>query len=116
MKKFAKGLLVASLAVGAVNAVSSVNKTFFASRPVGVNLPMEGTTWHSQINMPEGNTGQFGGSFQLIGFYQDNLNESGMGRYFGINNNNSFREETYFCTIIPVVSYSPVAFNICPVY
>jgi len=89
MNKLGKSLLAASLMVGAANAASSVNKTYLAGRPVGVNLPMEGTTWHSQVHMPEGNEEKFGGSFQMVGFYQENTNEKDIGRYLGVNNKNT---------------------------
>ena len=68
------------------NLYAHTNKTFLAGRPVGVNLPMEGTTWHTQINKPNGNDNKVGASLQVTGFFQENTNDTALGKYFGFEN------------------------------
>ncbi len=89
MNKLGKGLLVASLAMGVAQADTYTNKTFLATRPVGVNLAMEGTTWHTQIHHPKAMDGnKFGASFEIVGFYEESQNDSNIGKYFGFNDKN----------------------------
>lgn len=88
MKKLGKSLLVASLLTGVANATGSTNKTFFSGRPVGVNLAMEGTTWHTQINRVTDPKDPFDSAWQITGFYQENTNKDSLGEYFGFQNKN----------------------------
>lgn len=85
MKKILVSLIAISFISGTASPAAS-NKTFLATRPMGVNLAMEGTTWHTQINLPDDNKDKFGGSLQVVGFYQENTNEEDLGKYFGFNN------------------------------
>ena len=85
MNKLVRGLLLTALAMSGANAADSpTNKTFMAGRPVGVNLPMEYTKWHTQIHKEEGDD-TFAAALQATGFYQENTNEDDLGRYFGFN-------------------------------
>lgn len=84
MKKILVSLAAISFIGGTASPAAS-NKTFLATRPMGVNLAMEGTTWHTQINLPDDNKDKFGGSLQVVGFYQENTNEEDLGKYFGFN-------------------------------
>jgi hypothetical protein len=91
MRKIGKALVASALAVGSVYAdVGQTNKTFLATRPVSVNLGMERTTWHSQINRRITDADdKFGGSLQVVGFYQESTNDDRRGKYFGFNNKRS---------------------------
>lgn len=93
MRKIGKALVATALAVGSTHAdVGQTNKTFLATRPVSVNLGMERTTWHTQINkrITEADD-QFGGRVQVVGFYQKSASseDDNRGKYFGFNNKRS---------------------------
>jgi len=57
-----------------------------SGRGAGFNLAMEGTTWHTQIHVPNANLGNYTSSPQITGFYQENTNDTALGKYFGFNN------------------------------
>ena len=85
MNKLIKVTLT-TLFVANVIYATQTNKTFLAGRPTSVNLAMEGTTWHTQINKPQGNVDKFGAAIQAVGFYQENVNKNDLGKYFGFDN------------------------------
>lgn len=67
-------------------------KTYLAPRAVGVNLPMERTTWHEytyqKLDLYGGHTVK--SHFQITPFYQATSEKSETGSYFGIGKGNSF--------------------------
>jgi hypothetical protein len=84
MNKMLKGLLVALLAVSAVNAHDHTNKTFLNPRSHGVNLPMEFTTFCELKNAKKSD--RFGGNLQVTGFYQESANHHDLAEYFLFQN------------------------------
>ena len=111
------GLVIVMGSVYADNHHSK--KTFLMSRPQGVNLAMEYTTWHDHVyngkkhictnscdrpcvkaSAPRAcaprscnpcGPRKINASFQATGFYQDSTNHEQIGKYFGIGNGkNSF--------------------------
>lgn len=83
MNKMLKGLLVTVLAVSAAQADSDhTNKTFLMPRPVGVNVPMEYTTFAELVGRKAED--KFGGNFQVTPFYQES-NGDELGEYFLFN-------------------------------
>ncbi len=91
MNKYAKRFLVASLVTltGLANAATTTNKTHLQPRPAGVNLAMEKTIWHTQINKKiTKEDDKFGASLQAVGFYEQSTNGAGLGKYFGFGNRN----------------------------
>lgn len=89
MNKIIKKLLVAALAISATAGADGgkTNKTFFAPRPQGVNLPMEFTTMYHMINHVKKDD-NFGGHLQVGWFYTASTNDEDLGKYFGIRNQN----------------------------
>jgi len=83
MNRILKGLLVTALAVSATQVSAYTNKTFLMPRPVGVDLPMEMTTFHELVEH-KGHD-RFGGTFAVTGFGKGTSSD-GMGRYFLFNN------------------------------
>jgi len=82
MKKMIKGLLVTILTVNAVQTIYAAHsdKTFLMSRPVGVDLPMEYTTFDSLIGRKDED--KFGSNFQITGFYKNSTNSKDLAKYF----------------------------------
>lgn len=87
MNKLIKGLTVAALVVGA-NANAHTEHTYLQSRPQGVNLPMEYTTFNERMTSKL--EGRFGGNFMVTGFYSDSTDESEIGKYYGVANKSTF--------------------------
>jgi extradiol dioxygenase family protein len=84
MNKVIKGLLVAAFAVS--TATATTNKTFLMPRSQGVNLAMEYATYNELINHKNGDF--FGAHFQVVPFYMESNDKTGLGKYFGVNNEN----------------------------
>jgi hypothetical protein len=64
-------------------------KTYLQTRSHGVNIAMENSAgWHEVIHRVDKD--KFGGNFQAIGFYQDSVSDSDIGKYFGVKNKNLF--------------------------
>lgn len=84
MNKMLKGLLAAALAVSSAQVSAHTNKTFLTPRPHGVNLPMEYTTFCELVGRKSEDN--FGGSFQVTGFYQASTNDDDIAKYFLVNN------------------------------
>jgi hypothetical protein len=76
-------LLLAAFITGSLSAGTHTQKTYIQTRPFLSNLPMEYSTWHTQVNKDK--IGSWGGSFQATGFFQSSQNESNLGTYFGYN-------------------------------
>ena len=74
-------LLLAMLFTSNIYSKTHTNKTFLSPRSHLDNMAMEYMTWHTQINKK--NTKDFNGSIQATGFYQNSLNKSNIGQYFG---------------------------------
>jgi hypothetical protein len=84
MNRIAKRFLIASLVTLSGVAFAATNKTHYQPRPANVNLAMERTTWHTQINKKiVKEDDKFGASLQAVGFYEASTNGNGMGKYFG---------------------------------
>ncbi|MBN2779154.1 MAG: hypothetical protein JXR36_16090 [Bacteroidales bacterium] len=81
-----KFLLLTLLASVTANAGTHTQKTYLQTRPFLSNLPMEYSTWHTQVNKKK--IAPWGGSFQATGFFQKSCNESNLGEYFGYYANN----------------------------
>jgi hypothetical protein len=82
MNKMIKKLLVAFLAVNSAQVANAnyTNKTFLMPKPTGVDLPMEYTTFESLIGCKAEDN--FGGNFQVTGFYKDSNNAEALAKYF----------------------------------
>lgn len=103
MKNHIKSLLAASLLVSSVAQADNVsNKTFMQPRPVGLDLARQDSIWHRQIHRPkmacpdeesytqrQGSDKGIGAHFQFTGFFEENTNKSGVGRYFGFGGNST---------------------------
>ncbi|MFH1461901.1 MAG: hypothetical protein ABIF12_03075 [bacterium] len=81
MKNIKKLILLTLLASVTANADTHTQKTYLQTRPFLSNLPMEYSTWHTQVNKKK--IAPWGGSFQATGFFQKSCNESNLGEYFG---------------------------------
>ncbi|HBS48122.1 TPA: hypothetical protein DEO28_03495 [Candidatus Dependentiae bacterium] len=91
MNKLTKKLLVASLVTltGIAQVHGDTNKTHLTPRPAAVNLAMEKTTWHTQIDHKyHKEDDKFGASIVAVPFAEFSTNKTGMGKYFGFNNMN----------------------------
>ena len=89
MNKIIKGLLIVAVILGVQNLAAYTNKTFMQPRNQAlVNMPLLKTTWCERINAPLED--RFGGNFQVVGFYGQNLKKSDTGKYFGTLEKNSF--------------------------
>ena len=92
MNKLTKKLLVASLVTltGIAQVHGDTNKTHLTPRPAAVNLAMEKTTWHTQIDHKHHKDNhKFGGSIVAVPFAEFSTNKSGLGKYFGFSNYNN---------------------------
>jgi hypothetical protein len=87
MNKYLKLLLFFILIGSNLNARS--NKTHDLSRPYGVNLAMEYTTWN-EFMQTKVKKDQFGLRFQATPFYQQSDTSDNFGCYFGVNNKHKF--------------------------
>ncbi len=91
MKKNIKKLLLLTtlLFSKAIYSNTKTEKTFFLPRSHGVNLAMEYSTWKELL---EKNTiDQFGTNFQATPFYQESINASYFGKYFGVKHKRIFK-------------------------
>ncbi len=89
MNKTIKGLIILALALSANNAGAHTNKTFMQPRNQAlVNLPLINTTFAERLGAKIED--RFGGNFEVVGFYGENLEKSKTGKYFGINDSASF--------------------------
>lgn len=88
MNKSVKGLLVTALVLSAQSAYAShTNKTFLQPRNQGlVNLPLEMTTFQERFSAKP--VKGWGSHLEATVFGGMNTNKNGLGRYFGINNDN----------------------------
>ncbi len=87
MNKHTKRLLAVSLVTLTGLAHAETNMTHLQPRPAGVNLAMEKTTWHTQVNKKiVKEDDKFGASLQAVGFYEESTNGGGLGKYFGFAN------------------------------
>lgn len=104
-QKYLKKLIIlSSLSFSIVNAATHTEQTYLQTRPFLSNMPMEYTTWHTQTNKADpdenawfGDFGDWGMSFQVLGFYQKSNNKENLGRYFGytgLTENTDFYEFT----------------------
>jgi hypothetical protein len=78
-----RGLMPVMLVSG-VAAETYVGKTFLAPRPPGVNKSLEVTTWHRQVRVFD--QYRFGGTVELVPWYQSSTDKKKYGRYFGVRN------------------------------
>jgi len=99
-----KSLLCTMFMLGltlSASAKTYSQKTFLAPRPVGVNLPMEKSTWHEyayqKLDLYGGHTIKT--HFQITPFYQASSDKHDTGAYFGIGKGNSFSVAQY--TTVP---------------
>jgi len=96
MRNFARitsTLLATALCTSAAFATTYSQKTYLATRPAGVNLAMEYTTWNDHAyRSNKGREHKVHSHLQATGFYQDSTNGKDLGKYFGIGNGkNSFQ-------------------------
>jgi hypothetical protein len=83
MRKFIASLIITTFFVSNMAAKTYSDKTFLNARDSLTNLPMEYTTWHNMINIKS--NGEYNGTIQAVGFYQESTNKSDMGKYFGFD-------------------------------
>jgi hypothetical protein len=83
MNKTLKGLLVAVLAISAVQAKDTTDKTFMMPRPVGVDLPRQAVTFAELTQMEKED--RFGGNFQIVPFFQQSTHNADVAKYFLFN-------------------------------
>lgn len=99
MYKIIKKLLFLSLFF--INNIFSTetNKTYLMPRPVGVNLPMEYTTFNNFVGYKKGNKdniinkndNNFGAHIQATPYYLESNNGNDIGKYFGFDDKNILR-------------------------
>lgn len=82
MKKLSY-LLIVSMLLGNAYAVKYSDKTYFTARPQLSNLAMQQTTWHN--NLYQKPDTKYKGTIQIVPFYQESINKSDIGKYFGFN-------------------------------
>lgn len=92
MNTLMKSILVSALALSAAHVQAATNKTYLAPRPVGQNLAMEVVTFNELVDNK--NEDRFGGNLQVTGFYSQSADKAETGKYFGVNNKNSFKAQT----------------------
>jgi len=91
MKKILKGLAVATLVFGGLNADSAkTEKTFLMPRSHGVDAAMENSASWRTLLMTKGED-KFGAHFQVVPFYKDSTDDDDLGRYFGVKNKHLFQ-------------------------
>lgn len=83
MRKLIIGLCALTLCFSSLLATTFSDKTFLMPRSVMFNLPMEYTTWHTQINRMSNS--EYNGTVQVVPFYQRSTNETAIGKYFGFD-------------------------------
>ncbi|MFA5306836.1 MAG: hypothetical protein WC365_05290, partial [Candidatus Babeliales bacterium] len=84
MKNILQGLAVAALATGAISAHDHTNRTFLMPRPVGVNLPMEITTYKDLI--PRKLDDRYGATVAVTPFFQQSNDRDETAKYFLFKN------------------------------
>jgi len=90
MKKILKGLAVATLVFGGLNADSAKTaKTFLMPRSHGVDAAMENSASWRTLLMTKGED-KFGAHFQVVPFYKSSTDDDDLGRYFGVENKHEF--------------------------
>jgi hypothetical protein len=87
MRRLVYAFAIGLFAFSSAMATTKTNKTFLMPRDHATNIAMEFATWQKQINTIDDK--KFGGYFQLTPFYQESLNKTNIGRYFGIENQNA---------------------------
>jgi len=75
-------IILTALLLGAANIQAHTNKTFLMPRPVGVNLPMEQTTFYELYKHKAPRNKGAGINLQVAGFYQESTNGCELGKYF----------------------------------
>ena len=66
-----------------LSATKYFSKNYLSTRPAGVNLPMQYTTWHTNLyRKPDA---FYNGSIQIVPFYQESNNKTELGKYFGFD-------------------------------
>lgn len=82
MKKLSYILIVSTLLSNAY-ASNYSDKTYFSARPQLSNLAMQQTTWHN--NLYQKPDTKYNGTIQVVPFYQESVNKSDIGKYFGFD-------------------------------
>ena len=97
-----KSIILATLAITTVNASQHTQQTYLQTRPFLSNMPMEQTTWHTQVNKADpdkdnwfGDLGDWGMSFAATGFFQRSNNKENLGYYFGYHANTANENRDY---------------------
>jgi hypothetical protein len=80
MQRTIKALAIGLLALSAQHLMAHTNKTFFATRPDGVNSYLERITLQSMTSSKAEDS--FGGTFQATAFYNESLKSDDLARYF----------------------------------
>ncbi|KKP24780.1 MAG: hypothetical protein SZ59_C0001G0098 [candidate division TM6 bacterium GW2011_GWF2_28_16] len=93
MNNTIKSIIASTFLFASINAGIETQKTYLQTRPFLSNLPMELTTWHTQINKMKHK--KWGGSFQAVPFYQESQNEYDLGKYFGYHANTVNEDRDY---------------------
>ncbi len=88
-----KLLFIGAFFILGTNAKSKTQKTYLQTRPFLSNLPMELTTWHTQINKTKHKN--WGVNLQAVSFFQKSTNKSDLGKYFGYHSNTINEDRDY---------------------
>jgi len=84
-----KALLLSLFTMASASAIDIyTGKTYLATRPQGINVAMEYTTWHEHAYKKHDSF--IRSHIQLVPFYQHSEQENDLGKYFSINCKNSF--------------------------
>ena len=100
MKKILQGLAVAVLATSAVNAHDHTNRTFLMPRPVGVNLPMEITTYKDLI--PRDLNDRYGATVAVTPFFQQSTDRDETAEYFLFKHKSTVTLRTSETQVTPI--------------
>lgn len=86
MRKNKKLLMLIAILFTTSAFAKHTNKTFLTPRSSLYNMPLEFTTWHTQLNKKK--IHKWAASLEATGFYQKSVQRSDVGKYFGINATN----------------------------
>jgi len=92
MNNMLKSLLVTALAISASHVSAYTNRNFLSSpRPQNASLLLDSAVAHDLARTNKQD--RFGGNFMVRGFYSESNKGKELGKYFGVNNKDSFRAD-----------------------
>jgi hypothetical protein len=87
MRKFLYGSLLCLIFISSANSKTFQNHTFLASRPQGVNLPLQMSSWHHHLDR---NENEKRSHFQKTFFHSAAIKGADLGKYFGVGNGKNY--------------------------